>query len=239
SRNERDALLIERERQRTQAARVSAEVHATVIESSYGRLVIPVWYGHNAQFQPGQMAAQDVNILVRGLVDARAWLVSTTAVTPLDMSRVAGGMQVELPMIDQHAFIVITADPALEEKLRQRMRQMRRRCGHLWFELAATKLQRVQATHAQIEATAAPQIPDAAFLLSSASSLLEKARDQLQKEQYEETEQLSRSVMQLLRQLQRIHWENAIAGLTAPTTSPHAVCFNTLPDHWRLMSTIG
>jgi hypothetical protein len=239
SRNERDALLVERERERTQAARVSAEVKAAVIESSFGRLVIPVWYDHNAQFQPGQMAAQDVSVLVRGLVDARAWQVTTTAVKPLDMSRVAGGMQVDLPMMDQHAFVVITADSGLEDKLMQRMREMRRRCGHLWVELAASKLERVRQTHAEIDATAAPKIPDAAFLLSSASSMLDQAREQLQKEQYSEAERLSRYVMQLLRQLQRTHWENAVAGLIAPTSSPHAVCFNTLPDHWRLMSGIG
>jgi hypothetical protein len=239
SRNERDALLVERERERAQAARVSAEVNAAVIESNFGRLVIPVWYDHNAQFQPGQMAAQDVSVLVRGLVDARAWQVTTTAVKPLDMSRVAGGMQVNLPMMDQQAFVVITADPGLEDKLRQRMLQMRRRCGQLWVELAATKLERVRQTHAEIEATAAPRIPDGAFLLSSASSMLDQAREHLQNEQYHEAERLSRYVMQLLRQLQRTHWENAVAGLTAPTSSPHAVCFNSLPDHWRLMSAIG
>jgi hypothetical protein len=241
TRSERDALLLERERERSQAARVSAEVQAAVIESSYGRLVIPIWYGHNAQFQPGQMAAQDVSVLVRGMADpgARAWLVTTTAVRTLESKQVAGGMQVNLPMMDQQAFVVITADPGLADKLMQRMRETRRRCGHLWVELAATKLERVRQTHAEIDATAAPKIPDAPFLLSSADAMLKQAREQLQSEQYQEAERLSRYVMQLLRQLQRTHWENAVAGLTAPTTSPHAVCFNTLPDHWRLMSAIG
>src|SRR5690606_18983077 len=168
SRNERDALLAEREREQVRAARAPTEIRAAVIESGFGRLVLPVWYEHNAQFQPGQMAAQDVSMLVRGLVDpgARAWLVSTTAVTALESRQVAGGMQVSLPTLDQHAFVVITADSRLADKLSQQMRNMRRRCGQLWVELAGAKLERVRQTHAEIEETAAPRIPDAAFLLS-------------------------------------------------------------------------
>ena len=109
--------------------------------------------------------------------------------------------------------LAAAGDRRTQQSLMQRMRSMRRRCGQLWVELASAKFQRVQQTHAEIERTAAPQIPDAAFLLSSAESMLKQAREQLQQEQFAEAERLSRYVMQLLRQLQRTHWENAVAGL--------------------------
>ena len=240
SRPEQRALLAQRDRELLRADRVQREVHAAVVDSTYGKLVIPVWYEDGAQFQPGQMAAQDVSLLVRQAgTFSRPWQVTTTSVKSLEYEVVAGGMLVKLPAIDQQAFIVITTDMRLEENLMQRIRMIRKRCGSLWVALARAKQERVAATHAQIERTGAPRIPDAHQLISSAAQMTEQAQKQLDAEQYDQAERYSRLALQQLRQLQRAHWENAVADLTAPTSSPHTVCFETLPDHWRMLDAVG
>ena len=45
--------------------------------------------------------------------------------------------------------------------------------------------------------------------------------------------------MQSLRVLQRAHWNDAVRHLSSPVSSPHTICFQTLPDHWRMIARIG
>lgn len=219
--------------------RTSNEIQAAIIQSAYGKLVIPVWYERDAQFQPGQMAARNVSVLVRNVNDAHAWQVTTTGVSPLEPRRDPGGLRVELPHFDQHAFIVLTADPGLAEKLMRRMKLMQKRCAQLWVDLAQARLERVNATHRDLEATTAPRVPEAGDLLISAQTMVARAREQLQASNYAEARRLSAFTLQVLRKLQRAHWENAVAPMTSPVSSPHAICFNTLPDHWHAIAGLG
>ena len=63
------------------------------IMTDVGSLLLPIWYGHHAQFVPGQMAANDVKIVVQGIEEtAVAWEVTTTGIqTRVEMKSVAGG----------------------------------------------------------------------------------------------------------------------------------------------------
>ncbi len=38
-----------------------------------------------------------------------------------------------------------------------------------------------------------------------------------------------------MRSVQRAYWQAAVAKLSSPVASPHAICFQTLPDHWRMI----
>jgi hypothetical protein len=49
----------------------------------------------------------------------------------------------------------------------------------------------------------------------------------------------SQAALQSLRILQRGHWETATHRLASPVGSPHTLCFQTLPDHWRLIARLG
>ncbi|MCA9023723.1 MAG: hypothetical protein KDA86_00790 [Planctomycetaceae bacterium] len=218
------------------------DVRAAVIQNKYGSLVLPLWYDNQAQFQPGQMAGKDVRLVVPGGGQhAFAWSVTTTSVQPLELEYPAGGMEIRLPMLDQYAFIVITGDPDFGVKLTQRMRSQRERAAQLWVELARLRLERVRTTHEQLDQLARTKVPDAETRLTQATQWVEHASAQLQAEnpQYDEARRSSRLAMQLLRMLQHAHWENAVAGMTSPTSSPHTICFSTLPDHWRMVNAIG
>lgn len=218
------------------------DVRAAVIQSQYGRLVMPVWYDNQAQFQPGQMAGNDVRFVVPGGGEhAFAWSVTSTSVRPLELEYPAGGMEVRLPMIDQHAFIVITSDRDFGAKLTQRMSVQRERVAKMWVELAQLKLARVKQTHLKLDQLARTKVSQADSRLTQAEHAVEHASAQLQsgQPQYDQVRRSCLLAMQLLRMLQRAHWENAIAGMTSPTTSPHTICFSTLPDHWRMVNAIG
>ncbi|MCA9077785.1 MAG: hypothetical protein KDA93_22350 [Planctomycetaceae bacterium] len=218
------------------------DVRAAVIQSKYGRLVMPVWYDNQAQFQPGQMAGNDIRFVVPGGGQhAFAWSVTTTSVHPLELEYPAGGMEIRLPMIDQHAFIVITSDPKFGAMLTQRMQAQRDRSAQMGVELAQLKLKRVKETHQQLEQLARTKVPQADARLTQAEQSVQHAAAQLLSEQpqYDEARQSCRLAMQLLRIVQRDHWENAVADMSSPTTSPHTICFSTLPDHWRMVNAIG
>jgi hypothetical protein len=45
--------------------------------------------------------------------------------------------------------------------------------------------------------------------------------------------------MQLLRILQHAHWSDAAHRLYSPVSSPHTLCFQTLPDHWNMIARFG
>ncbi|MGD9857843.1 MAG: hypothetical protein AB7U20_23110 [Planctomycetaceae bacterium] len=219
---------------------IHPEIQAAVIESDYGRLVIPVWYESGAQFQPGEMAAAGVSFVVRGVEHARAWEVTTTGVQPLDLEQpVPGGMEFHLPRIDQFAFVVITNDLELEARLSQKMRTVQQRCAGLWVELARARLNRVRPTHELLQRIALARVRDGDSRLRSAAQRIDEAEVELQAERYDEARYRSRSALQILRGLQRAHWENAVAGQTSPVSSPHTLCFETLPDHWRMIAALG
>ena len=204
------------------------------------RSVIPLWYESGAQFQPGQMATGGVSFVVRGVEHARAWEVTTTRVRPLDINQpVPGGTEFRLPRMDQFAFVVITNDIEWEAMLTQRMRTQQQRSARLWVELARARIDRVRPTHEQLQRLARKKVSDGDAILRSASQRLDEAEVHLQEQRYDDARELSRFSLQLLRKLQRAHWENAVADLTSPVSSPHTVCFETLPDHWRMIASIG
>ncbi len=216
------------------------EIRAAVIESSYGLLVIPNWYQAGAQFQPGDMSAREVSFVVRGVEHARAWEVSTTNVRPLDINQpLPGGTEFRLPLMDQVAFVVISNDLEWEKMLTRRMRKNQQRCARLWVELARVRLDRVRPTHEILQQTARSKVKGGSALLQSASQRLDEAEIQLHEQHFNEARRLSRLSLRLLRRLQRAHWDNAVAGLSSPVSSPHTLCFNTLPDHWRMVASIG
>jgi len=134
---------------------------------------------------------------------------------------------------------VISNDLEWEKMLTRRMRENQQRCARLWVELAQARLDRVRPTHEILQQTARSKVKGGAALLQSATQRLDEAEVQLQEQHFNEARRLSRLSLRLLRRLQRAHWDNAVAGLSSPVSSPHTLCFDTLPDHWRMVASIG
>jgi len=214
-------------------------LEAAMIGSARGLLLLPVFYQQGAQFVPGNMVARDATIIVPGVAEtATAFQVTTTGIHTLESERTTGGMQVVLRHFDQTAAIILTSNHAEKLALQRRAAEMARNSARVSIDLARAKRVRVQAVTRRLdELTVAP--PDTPRMMYQAGILLDRAEGAFQRGDYDTARRLSCTMMQLLRMLQRAHWERTVWRFESPVVSPHTVCFQTLPDHWELLREIG
>jgi len=231
-----EAQQSDRAAQARQRQALSRELEATILRTDYSTLVLPIWYGEEAQFVPGQMAANDLQLVVPGVGEAAtAWELSPTDVSRLvDSTRVAGGRQVGLRKFDMTTALLFTDDPRLIERLQAKVQELREPAARVAVELARTKLDRVNTTVITLQALR-PQ-PDAPLVLARAREMLRRAELFLQEGRFHDARLAAADSLQLQRVLQRLYWNDAIQKMYAPVSSPHAVCFATLPDHWEMVS---
>lgn len=219
-----------------------SDVQVAVFNCDQGLLLLPVWYERNAQFQPGSMSTSELSFVFVAPENVQAWEVTTTSVTPLPngLERCAGGWQIRISNFDQFAAIVLTYGEAPVRQLKQRLQALQAACAREWIDLAVAKTERVAEVHSRLSSVA-PTISHADFWLSQARQLADRAEQHLARNDFDGAQQSSRQALHLTRIVQRRHWENAIASanLTSGVSSPHTICFQTLPDHWQLVGEIG
>ncbi|HVV98731.1 MAG TPA: hypothetical protein VHB77_00240, partial [Planctomycetaceae bacterium] len=210
-----------------------------ILKTDFGTLLLPAWYGHHAQFCPGPLAGTNVRIRVEGIeASAAAWEVSTTNIQSLEHQRVAGGMELILPKFDMTSIIVVSSDPTLKERFRRRIERMAPISAQLAVQLAEAKFERVTRVDRELHSLGVGQ-SNSAVLLGAAQSLIEQARASLMAHEYHRARQVAGEASQMLRRLQRACWDEATHSLSSPASSPHTICFQTLPDHWRLVTRFG
>jgi hypothetical protein len=218
----------------------TSPIRVTELKGESGLLILVDWLESRAQFQPGPMIAEKLKFIATRYDDAtQAWEITTTdlRLIPLDLQPVSGGLEVPLTRLDQHAAIVMTNDPAAIESLKRRIRAVRQTAAESWVALATAKYQRVAEVHEQLAALAPPN-PIAANALAAANRSVETAAEELRAGRFDEARQASQKVLELTRHVQRSCWNDAVEKLSSPVASPHAICFQTLPDHWRLMNRL-
>lgn len=215
------------------------ELEATMIQSPYGTLLLPIWYGDGAQFTPGKMVANNARIVVHGVSEsASAYEITTTGVRSLTRKRVTGGVEVTIPRFDQTSAIILTADRKTIARLKARAGKMTPTSARLYVRLATAKLKRVRAVNEELAKLGVRQ-SDAPQLLHQAGLHVAAAKSALEAKSYQSARRESENGMQLLRILQRAHWNDAVRSLPAPVATPYAVCFQSLPAHYRLLASYG
>lgn len=235
---QRDARLRDQEaRLRAEKARAN-ELTAAAMRTDYGTLVLPVWLERHAQFCPDQMAGNDATFIVPGVGEsASAWEITTTGVQSLVPERVAGGLKVTLRRFDQTAAILFTSDRDLITRLEKRAGEIAELSARTCVELAQLKLERVRQIDEQLKSLAPPQ-PDGPQLLATARGLLGMAETALRNNDWASARLRAGESLQLVRKLQRAHWYDAIRR-ASPVSSPYTMCFQTLPDHWKMLAQLG
>lgn len=228
-----------RNQQRKRESQIPGELEAAVIRTKKETLVLPIWYGTGSQFTPSKLAANNARIVVPGVSQsARAVEITTTGIRSLERRTVSGGVEVVVPYFDQTAAVLFTSDVTRIEQLRQQVRQMASRSARASIDLARAKLVRTQSIDSQLHAIGHGQ-PDAPQLLSKAQARLQEAENSFQRSDFQSARQACREVMQNLRILQRSHWNEATERFASPVASPHTLCFQTLPDHWKMIDRVG
>ncbi|MDA1160873.1 MAG: hypothetical protein O2983_14795, partial [Planctomycetota bacterium] len=140
ARQKRELAKQQRAKSQTDQRQVSDDsnvIEMAIMTGPNGQLLIPLWYQKDAQFVPGQMAAQTVDIVIPGVPDtATIWKVSTTGVSTVRRQLGSTGARVTLENFDQIATLVISTDPNWGNILRNRISQISDQNASLWYELA-------------------------------------------------------------------------------------------------------
>jgi hypothetical protein len=235
-----EALLNDRESNLRRLEELKRDLEAAIIHcGNVGTLVLPIWYASESQYVPGRMAANDAEIIVPGGgVSARFFEISTTAIDEVQAERVAGGKQVTIKRFDTTAALFTTDNLDLIERLREKMKTLRGPAARVSLELARAKLERVAEVDLELHKLGIGQ-PDAGWLLAKAQERVDYAETELRAERYHDSRLISGEAMQLLRILQQAYWDDAVRRMYAPVSSPHTLCFQTLPDHWRMIARFG
>jgi len=217
------------------------EIRATVFHTDRGFLILLVWHEPGAQCVPGAQTATNVRVLIRGIGDvATACEVTPTSVgqSNLAMERVSGGTELTLKNFDQYAAIMVTSTPEDANALQKQAWKTRQAAAEAYVRLATSKLSRVRGIQSQLEAVDAPPVLRASFHIDQADKFLQDAQANLASGRADEARIASQKAMQQLRILQRAHWDLAVTPLTGPTSTMEATGFQTLPDHWKLLTQL-
>ncbi|MCS6976916.1 MAG: hypothetical protein NZM31_07920 [Gemmatales bacterium] len=223
-----------------------SEIKAAVLRYDGGVLVLPIWLGKGAQFVPGQLATNNLELVIPGApADAQVWEISPGDVRAVPAERVAGGLKVVLPEFGLTTALVLTNDVNPVDggqigRLQQAARKTRRLAAQWSYDLAVEELAKVERINSLLELARQGQ-PDAQGLLAECRRRLDLARaawsrgtDADYRVAYAEAQRALRP----LRILMRAHWERAVGPLDSPVSSPYAVSFFTLPMHWQLAEDV-
>jgi hypothetical protein len=214
------------------------DIEATLVRSDYGLVVLPVWYGPGAQFVPGQLAANDLNIVVPAIPDAaQAWLVTPAELRSLKRERVAGGTRLTLPEFDLTAIVLVTSDAATLTQLRKEIAKTAPLAALWATELAGAEYERTRRVDAQL-ATLGHALPDSAALLQAAGEQLSVSRRALERSDFRTSYVAAHRSMRSLRLLRRAHWDGAVKPMSFAHASLYTTAFDTLPHHWDLVRAI-
>lgn len=233
--------LAERETLLKNQKLIPSEIDASVFQGPYYKLVIVTWLAHDAQFVPGTIAGNEAKVLVpEPSESAYFWLVTTTGLHPLKKEKTPGGYRVTLTKLDQTAVILSSTDRLQRDPIEARTALIAQQSARVWIDLATAKLKRVEKIDAELTALMHDQ-PDGRRLLFRAEEFVRHAETAYQQADYNLAREDAADAMQLCRTLQYAHWNEAVLsqGVTLPLMSPYTVCFQTLPDHWRLVERIG
>ncbi len=222
------------------------ELRVAVFNYSGGAVAIPLWLGSGAQFVPGQLATNNLELVIPGVPeDAQVWEVSPGDVRSLQRERVAGGVKVVIPEFGVNTVLVFTSDLSTVARLQQSAARTSRLAAQWSYDLAREELEKAANINSQLEQLG-QSWQQSARLLDDARRRLERARELWNRgtpaddrEAYAEAQRALRP----LRILMRAHWDRAVKhlvdnGFAVPVASPYAVSFFTLPRHWQLMAEL-
>lgn len=211
---------------------------AAVIRSDNMLLLLPICYDDGSQFVPSAMVADEMEIVVPFHETASAWEVSTTGIRSLPRERGPGGIRIKLDRFDLGTVILLTSDPQVKPALERSIAAVAEQSARAWIDLASAKRTRVRGVHAELQ-NLGVDARNSSEVLAAADRALAAAQTAFERGAYNEARQHSGEAMKFVRFLQHRHWWFAVQKLSSPVSSPYTICFQTLPDHWRMIRRLG
>lgn len=216
-----------------------AEVQAVVLSSGHTKLVLAAWTGAESQYVPTTSEAQEsVRFIVPGLPQsAEVFQVTPTGLRPVETRRVTGGMELTLDHFLLDGMLLVTPDPGVLRALRQRVARARRRSAQLHKELAESKFTQVSRWLQELGS-----LPES---VGAVSQSLTAARNHLGRcqrgfilEDYGSSWQAAQDAWRPLLETERLVWQEAVALLESPQSTPFASNPRTLLPHVNFLSEL-
>ncbi|MDZ4779247.1 MAG: hypothetical protein SGJ19_03235 [Planctomycetia bacterium] len=215
------------------------ELTAAVLQTENARLLIPIWCGAGAQFVPGQSAGNEISFTVPGVpASHEPYELTPAGLNAIRKQRVTGGTRVTLDEFGVTSLILLTGDPRVLSAITTGIQRSRAQAAKLSVDLALEKLSLVD----QIDRTLtvnAQAVTSAEDWRVVSRRIIEQAELRLVAQDYKTAYILAHRSTRALRLIERSHWEAAVAKLGTPASSPLAVGFATLPEHWRMVETLN
>lgn len=219
-----------------------------------GSLVLVADLAPGAQWQPPQMAANDLGVTIPAPESAQAYEISPAAVRLLTKrEQVPGGIRVTLPDFGITSAILITTDTGLVERISQAVARIRPRAVMMAIDQANWQFRQVSATYGQLAAIG-KGAADAPQLFALAQEHLRSAGEALAREEHALAWDEARRASRPLRVLMRAQFDQAqkdLVRVTAPSdtsgsrtiippvASPGMLAYNTLPQHYVWLDFIA
>jgi len=189
-----------------------------------------------AQFQPPQMARNEVKMTIVVPESAQAFEVSPGRFRVLERERTVGGTRITLPEFDTTALILITTDVAMAERVEAVVQALRPRVAQMAIEQAELKLAWTTEVNGRLAAeghylieeeeqrkradNGGPAPTDQAELLNKAAENVKAARENLEREDFSTAWSEARRASRPLRILMRGLWDNAAAAMVRANMDP-------------------
>lgn len=213
------------------------EVSGAVLRTEHSRLVLPIWSAPGAQFVAPQSAARALSLVAPGVPEASAaYELTPQGVHSLKHERVAGGMRITFDEFGLTSQVLVAHDPLVIEAVNRRAATKGRRAAELQRHLAVHQLNTVQAIAGQLAART--PVAAAGSWFDAARKSLQLCDTQLASGDAANAALNAQRAARSLRLIERAYWDATVRGLASPVTSPAAVSFETLVNHWRLIDRL-
>lgn len=219
-------------------------VMAAVLSSGKDTVVLPIWVGAGSQYVPDAMAPPVLSVTVPRIPDgATAWRVSAAGVEEIkDIKKTGDGTRIDLPEFDTTAAVVFTTDLSSQGKIHRWQENTRHkfaRTAAYWArQQAFAQYSKTAEVHRLILAAGGPDIADSKRLFERAAEQYAESSKFTDNDQPELAYLAARRALRPLRVIAREHWKQAVETLDAPSSSPFAVSFYSLPQHWQLAKQV-
>jgi hypothetical protein len=230
-------------------------VRAAVIgtKGGKGKLILVADLAAGAQWQPPQMALNDLKMIIPGAADnAQPYLLSFGGVEVLERKRQPGGVGFTIPEFDTSAMVLLTTDAAEAAQLKAAIEAVRPRAIDMAIKQARMRLETVTDLNGRL-ARDGHAVDQSSDLIALAGRTLQSALDAQARGDFDLAWLEARRTTRPLRVLMRQHFDDANKAMVAavsgsrarlaasaaapglivpPTASAALMSFDTLPQHY-------
>ena len=221
-----------------------------------GRLLLVTDFAANSQFQPPQMAINNLKIRIQASENAQAFEITPAGIEVLNRTRTTGGIEFKIKLFSGTSMILVTTDSLIKDRLEAEVAKIAPQATE--FAIRQSLAQITEATEVnRILASQGHTVRDANDLLRKAGELYQSAIEAKERMdyalawaeakhvgrtirhlQYQHFTKANDAMVRLTRQLAKAEDPKPPYGMSSPVMSPPLTAFQTLPQHFEWLSWI-